>query len=399
MKKTSFFIIATLVLLVTYSCVKPIELESVNYKDLLVVESLITNENIQHTVKLTRTFQLDETQIKKETGATVIVKDDNQNSYTFSEVDDGEYLSDNAFSAEIDRSYTLEITVSDGTKYTSTPEKIAGVSSINNIEIKKETNTTGKEILSFYAAGNNPTNENLYYRYEFDETFKIVAPYWNKERLNITDPVFPFAFNVVEDSESIQKQICYKTQKSSTIILAETGTFSNNNAKQLIRSIEKDNYIISHRYSILVKQYVQSINAYNYFKTLSKLSSSESLFTQTQPGQIASNISSTNSNNNVIGIFEVASVSTKRVYINFEDFFPNTQIGYGVTCEFSSPTINLGISEEQSLLILVLEGKQFIYYQDNLSPADGEGPYDLVTTACGDCSKLGSSVKPTFWVD
>ena len=366
---------------------------------MLVVESLITNENIQHSVKLTRTFQLDETKIKKETGAIVIIKDDNQNSYTFSEVDDGEYLSNNAFSAEIGKTYTLEITVSDGTKYSSTPEKIAGVSSIDNIEIKKETGTSGKEVLSFYAAGNNPTDENLYYRYEFDETFKIVAPYWNKERLNITDPVFPFAFDVVEDIEGIQKQICYKTQRSTSIIQAETGTFSNNNATQLIRSVEKDNYIISHRYSILVKQYVQSINAYNYFKTLSKLSSSESLFTQTQPGQIASNITSTNSTNNVIGIFEVASISTKRVYINFEDYFPNTQIGYGVNCEFSSPTINLGISTEESLLILVLEGKQFIYYQDNFSPADGEGPYDLVTTACGDCSKLGSSVRPTFWID
>ena len=399
MKKIPFFVIAILVVLLTHSCVEPLELESIDYENLLVVESLVTNENKHHTVKLSRTFKLDSTVIKKETGALVIVKDDTQNSFTFSEINDGEYLSDNAFFAEVGKSYTLEITTNDGTSYKSTPEKITAISSIDNVDIKKEINSDGKESINFYAVGNNPTNENLYYRYDYDETFKIVAPYWNKYRLNITDRAFPFAFDVVEDSEETQKQICYKTQRSTKVILAETGTFANNNTNQLIRSVQKDNYIISHRYSLLVKQYVQSVDAYNYFKTLSKLSTSQSLFTQSQPGQIASNIKSSKSNDNVIGIFEVSSVSTKRVYINFEDYFPNTQIGYGVNCDFISPTINLGISDVESFLILVLDGKQYIYYDDNHNQGDNEGPYDLVTTACGDCSVLGKSIKPTFWVD
>lgn len=399
-KMKKIFLLSYLIVLLTMlvSCVEPIELENKNFEDLLVVEALLTNENKRHVVTLTRTINLDSVEVKKEKGAFIVVKDDSNNVFTFSEEEDGKYVSDESFKAEDDKKYTLEITTNTGGKYVSTAEGIVGTSNIGNINVEKEINPLGKEGLSFYVESANSSREGLYFRYEYEETFKVVAPFWNDKLLKITNPDFPFAFEVVDDVNNLHKQVCFKTQNSSTIILAETGTFGEE-ANKSVRFIERDDYIISHRYSLLVKQYVQSANSYNYYRVLSKISTSQDLFSQSQPGKLESNIKAEGTATSVVGVFEVSSVSEKRIYINFTDFFPDTVIGYAVDCEFSSPTINLGLSQVDSFLIMVLEGGFYIYYMENGSTSDHMGPYNLVTTACGDCSVIANSEKPDYWID
>ena len=61
----------------------------------------------------------------------------------------------------------------------------------------------------------------------------------------------------------------------------------------MVRFINRNNYIISHRYSILVRQFVQSNEAFTFYETLNDLSRNESLFSETQPGFLAGNVSST----------------------------------------------------------------------------------------------------------
>lgn len=398
MFKKSFFTFLLFSLL--YGCIQPLELESIEYKDLLVVEALLTNENKHHTVKLSRTFKLDANGPEFETGALVMIKDNSQNTYLFTENANGEYISNQKFNAELDKSYTLEITTKDGTVYSSTPEKMAGISPVGNIEVIKEKNNLNKDGVAFYVNNNQASYKGYYYRYEYQEDYKIIAPYWDERIINILSNIAPWEVEVIVDRNNLRKKTCYKSQNSTSILQTETVSLNNNNYEFKIHFIEEKSHLIAHRYSIKVKQYIQSVNAYNYFKTLKKLSTSESLFTQSQPGQIASNITSKNSN--VLGIFEVSSVSEKRIFINREDFFPGTEADYQIKCNFTADAL-VDRSGTYSPLIQTLEANLRVYYKHNNNPYANPDelyrPYILVSTACGDCSVLGDNNKPSFWID
>ena len=169
----------------------------------------------------------------------------------------------------------------------------------------------------------------------------------------------------------------------------------------------RNNYIISHRYSILVKQYVQTSEAHQFYKSLKELSSSESLFSQTQPGFLVGNVfSESDSSEKVLGFFEVSSVSSKRVYFNYKDLFPGEILPpYYINCTyFFSPALITrdmltGIITESPLQDAIKRGEQFL--EENL--LDGElvigAPYEMVLPPCGDCTVLGSNVVPDFWVE
>jgi poly(hydroxyalkanoate) granule-associated protein len=91
----------------------------------------------------------------------------------------------------------------------------------------------------------------------------------------------------------------------------------------LIRFTGQDNPIISHRYSILVRQYLQTPEANSFYRSLRDFSSSDNIFSQVQPGLLEGNISPVGDGDSfVLGYFEVSSVSESRLFFNYVDFFP-----------------------------------------------------------------------------
>jgi hypothetical protein len=143
----------------------------------------------------------------------------------------------------------------------------------------------------------------------------------------------------------------------------------------------------------LVKQYVQSQEAYAFYRTLNDLSGSESILSQNQPGFINGNVfSSDNANEKVIGFFEVSSVSSKRIFINRDDFdlIDYTSPPYEVECEEIAPPLN-------QLLETIQSGNLIFYYNNNGIPRLPGGPYVMVPSKCGDCTKIGTNIVPDFW--
>jgi hypothetical protein len=58
---------------------------------------------------------------------------------------------------------------------------------------------------------------------------------------------------------------------------------------------------------------------------LKELSGSDGILSQNQPGFFFGNIKSVeNPNEKVIGYFEVSSVSSQRIFFNYEDVFPGS---------------------------------------------------------------------------
>lgn len=403
------------------SCVEEIPLETESFESVLIVEATITNQDKQQEILLSRSFKFNSIPVQ-ESNATVIVSDDVSNSFTFVETEPGIYKSETNFAAEENRNYTLSIVTTEGKKYTSTDVQLTQDTSIDGLYVEGDFNENGLEGVSIYVDSYDPTGSSEYYRHEYEETYKIISPLYSSEELLSNGVEFPILRDdqpewediqdlvdllVTRQYRSEQKQICYNTVLSNNLKLVSTTDFIQDRLeKYRIRFIGKSESEIKHRYSILVRQFVQSREAYVFYETLSQFSESENVFSENQPGFLEGNVFSMNTNENVFGFFEVTSVDQKRIFFNFEDVFPNQSFPpHFVDCdEFYTPPLLIE-SQDQShdwinspLVDAINTGFQF--YEDNpdeiFSPY-GPGPFILVLGPCGDCTFLGNNIIPDFW--
>ncbi|MBO0323073.1 DUF4249 domain-containing protein [Muricauda sp. CAU 1633] len=379
------------------SCIEPFDASYADFESALVIDAVLTNEMKQQHIVLSRTYEFEEEVPSAESNATITVMDSNGNQYAFSDTGNGMYLSDQAFAAELGVEYQLFITTRDGRSYGSDPVPLTtGTTTIDQITVNRITNDFGEDGMAIFVDSFDPSGNSVNYRYDYEETFRVIAPDWNQTIL-VGDP--QGGCNVVEEPNRIYERVCYPTVNSNRIIQTTTKDFDEDRvANFMVRFIDRSNYIISYRYSILVRQYVQSIGAYTFYRTLGDLSSSENLFSQIQTGFLQGNVFSTdNQNEQVLGYFDVASVDEKRIFFNYSDFYPDEPLPpYVQDCRPSTPVI---ANPGGCVLRPILESGTAVFVGDNASPADGEGPYLIAPIVCGDCSVLGTAEVPEFWTE
>ncbi|MEN8126019.1 MAG: DUF4249 domain-containing protein [Bacteroidota bacterium] len=402
MKKIKIYQSVFLVLLVffTHACVEQIDIETLTFEDVLVVEAIITNELKHQEIKLSRSIKFENEEPIYESNAEVKIIDDS-NTYFFKEVSEGKYLSIEEFNAQPNRNYQLLITTKNGKSYVSKEVELTTVTQIDEVYASREIDGFGNEGISIFVDSYDPKNNSKYYRYEYEETYKIIAPYWSPFDMVVVDDRY-----IVKKLKTKEEKTCYNSLISNTIIQTETtGLTDDRVSKFEVRFIPRNDPIISHRYSIMVKQYVQSLDAYSYYKTLNKLSGgSGNIFSQNQPGFFNGNIfSKDNIEEKVIGFFEAASVSSKRIFFDYYDFFPEEALPpYFIECELFAPSTTMDAGDPSLLMELLKAGKVKYYMKNPNYPNpqnENEGKYYVVEAPCGDCTELGTNIKPDFWVD
>lgn len=437
-RKITFGIILVLVLGTTLcACIDELDIVTLgdgNDSDMLVVEAILTDELKTQIVYLSRSddrldLETDTTynryipvgigvydSVKVETGAEVKVLGDNGTEYDFTEGEQGSYLSNQPFALEIGVNYILTVTTKAGISYVSDTLNITGTSEVTDLYAERAVNDAGKEGVAIYIDSEPLQGTSEFYRYIYDETYKIIAPKWTGLDFKLTNydpcalPSPTYELEIVP--REVQNQICYNTISSNTIELKSTIGNSNSGVKRhMVRFIEKDNFIITHRYSILVKQLVQSAEAYSYYETLKSFSQSESIFSQVQPGAIYANVHRADgASENILGYVEAVGVDEKRIFFDFEDFFPGEDLPpypYGCPLE-SSPESHWsycadGLNSSNcplSIIERIALGSISYYetYSESLVPNSiCPGPYVYVTRVCGDCTLLGDNTAPDFW--
>ncbi len=402
--KSYFFWILILVL-TNNSCIEPIEIKTITFDDALVIEATITDEFKFQEISLTRTYRFEEDGPLTESNAEVKIIDDLQNIYTFQEIIPGTYISSTKFSAKPNVNYQLQINTNNGRSYSSREAQLTATAQIDSVISYQDVNDDGVTGISIGVNSFNPLGNSQYYRFEYEETYKIIAQYWVAYEAVVISDSSPYQVDIVLKT-NMNDQICYDTNFSQGTIQTETTSFSEDRITNfLVRFIPENDKIINHRYSILVKQYVQSQEAYTFYKILEELSSSDNLFSQIQPGFLEGNLfSNDNIEEKVIGFFEVSSVSTKRHFLNRIDILQTSF--RPLDCDFRAPEFELPFSGGSPLVELLLSGG-FKYYEDldPLAPPPppsgvvGNGPYIIVETKCADCTVLGSNIVPDFWID
>ena len=120
LKQTTKIVVVLSLLVGLVSCVEEFDFETqAGFENAIVVEATITNELKVQEIKLSRTFQLEESGPEAETNAIVRVTEGGSTTYIFEDMGDGFYRSTEAFSAQPDRDYQLNITTNNGQSYVS----------------------------------------------------------------------------------------------------------------------------------------------------------------------------------------------------------------------------------------------------------------------------------------
>ncbi|MEJ2584179.1 MAG: DUF4249 domain-containing protein [Robiginitalea sp.] len=420
MKKTAYFI--GIVLMGIYSCIEEVDIatdleSTVDLDDILVVEATITDQLEFQSVLLSKPSPLGADTVRiEEQNALVLVQESSGASYTFSEVAPGTYQSDQRFAANGGNSYTLQIALENGREYVSTPEKLAGTSVIDDLYADRILSDTGVDGIGIFVDSSTPDTQFGNYKYTYEETYKIIAPNWTALEFEIlndgSEPGSVPAVQLIERTQ--EEEVCYNTVPSTEVILSEGTTLADGQSVgNLIRFAGSENPIISHRYSILVRQYLQTPAANSFYRSLRDFSSSDNIFSQVQPGLLEGNIRPVQENNSfVLGYFEVSSVAESRLFFDYVDFFPGESLPpyFGDTnCDrFIIPLLGDpardgpvpdNVTCGQTLLELLAQEEVEFYIDNDIPPGECQGPYIVTFRPCGDCTVLGSNEVPEFWIE
>jgi len=379
------------------ACTEPFPIATIEFEDILVVESTITNELKRQVVKLSRAIGLTDFGQAIVDNANVKVEGSSGTVFDFSQdTETGHYISNSVFQAMPDIAYTLKIKTPNGQSYMSKPVALTPAVEIDRI-YPESVVLNEEEGVQVFVDANNVNGMGQYFRYEYEETYEILLPNtsgvtWSI--FNVND--FTRSFEIALGPKRIDEK-CYSSIESVGIVQTSTSNLGENGVFRFpLRFIAKMNPIIKEQYSILVKQYVQSQEAYTFYQILEELGNVESLLSQGQPGFVSGNINSeTDSEEKVLGFFEASSVSSQRIFFNYKDF------GFDLPPYFVECDVFVILGRTQLLKRkLEFENYQIFFFEMKIVNGPVRVPiYHIAQSECTECASFSTHIKPDFWED
>ena len=198
------------------TCIDPYTPKLKGLESLLVIDGLITDANTSYTVKLSRTFQAQDAIEDGVSDATVSISDDAENTYYLINKGKGVYKTDSlAFSGTVGRTYVLHVITHDGEEFESDPCLMQSVPEIDSVYFARDqqlinNGTQTQDGVGIYLDSKQGDN-NQYYRWAFDETWKFKVPEPKKYDFNVADSSISLVTDV--------KEFCWKNKKSTDILV------------------------------------------------------------------------------------------------------------------------------------------------------------------------------------
>jgi len=381
-------------ILAPVACIEPFVPEPSLTGGVLVVDGLISDAEGPYVVNLTRSAPLNSDAPTPEEGASVSVHLSEGAEYPFAEVSPGIYQSSPAeFIGVVGATYTLNITASDGKKYSSTPEVLKRVPLIDSVyfepsvrlaDITADT-ITGVAIL---VDTHDPQNATTYYRWEWEEAWEIKVPYPNRydwEIWPVLTPTFErFGYEIYNDRKV---EMCYSSGVSSGLLLGSSvGLVHDRISKFELNYVSTEGYKLNSVYSIKVRQYALDEKEYRYWVELEKLSELLGTLFDPQPYDLRGNLYSVSDPDlPVLGYFSASAIDQKRIFI------PRNELN-GIQYPESKCAQELVFVENKFVQNHIEAGYLIAYLGDY-----GSGGYFMAPANCCDCTYHGTLETPDFW--
>jgi hypothetical protein len=387
-----FGAIFCVIILAIYGCKKPFTpLVTSSSNSYLVVEGVINLGNDSTVFKINQTVKLnDSSTFNPLLGAMVTVEGEQNGVYNLSDFNNnGHYNSIMGLNLPANQRYRLRIKT--GSKeYASDFVEVKLTPPIDSIGyLVKDGN------VNLYINSHDPASNSRYYRYDYDETWQFHSKYISSFVLD------PTTNTIVYRNADQQISYCFGHDVSSHIVLNSTENLSNDVVFQAPLSvIPLTSEKFETRYSILVKQYAVTKDAFSFYQLLKKNTEQIGSIFDVLPSQLTGNIHCvTQPNEPVIGYVTATNVQQKRIYINHTDLPGGVQPIYPYDCEeqlalFSDPKTNT--NEVQNTLI-----NPPIVYIPTTPYIKGNPPAILgfyySTAICTDCTLRGTKQAPAWW--
>lgn len=370
-----------------YSCVEPFSPSVKKYNDIIVIDGTLTDEPGIQKITVSKTSSFTDSTFRPENGCTVTILDDQGNIYDLSGDGNGNYTT--GFSSEQlqhGTSYMLRVIDNGGDVFESDYQELLSPTTIDSVTARYEPKYTaevseGLNGCQFYVNTSGHSGKTRYYRWSMQETWEYHSVY----------QVGAMWDGVLHDNYYFKKNrtTCWMTKEVPGIFTATTRDMEGDVLKNF-----KLNYVstgsdrLKFRYSLLVREYSLSPDAYEFWSGLEKQTQQTGGLYESQPYMITGNITCVSNPDRIaLGYFSASGVSKKRIFVG-----PSPYPVTNIVC--SSDTI-LGTGD----LMPYPPSAYPVYMYYFILPSGG-----LVRVAsnqrCFDCLKRGgTNVKPDFWKD
>jgi hypothetical protein len=363
-------------LFIAVACVKPYEPKVIKAaNNFLVVDGIINcAPNGETKITLTRTRKLSDTVTSiPELQAQIAIEGQGGDQYGLQEKDSGVYHS-SPLTLNAASRYRLLITTAGGSSYASDFVPVKITPPIDSLNWKQDGDN-----VTIYLTTHDPQNSTRYYRWEYDETWKYYAEY---------ESVFAF-----RNSEIVYRKIpdemvyqCWRTTTSTDILQQSTAQLSQDAIQQTpVAVVPVASSRFQERYSINVKQFALTKEAYEYWQILKRNTQQLGSLFDAQPSQLIGNLHNVaNKEEPVIGFITAAAVQEKRMFIK------QTEVTGSHKSEFDCSV--LVFSKD--------EAARYLSENAGQAPAYGVtgGGIAISSEFCVDCRLVGgTTIKPLFW--
>jgi hypothetical protein len=366
-------IILSIFFTLLFSCTEKFYPEIDAEISILVVDGKITNKPEPYEVRLFRTVDLIKVDtLKPETGAIIVLNDDLGNSEILEEVRPGIYQTINqTIKGEVGQFYWINIVTQTGEKYESIPEKMPSPYNIENIYEKEEVKiisaTEKQKVVNFYFNAKANSQDANFIRWEYRESYEWRSP----EHLN------------TEKFTENPSKICYPVTDFPLInIYDASGLNSKIISKQATSTIYTNQVKLLYNYLIDVALFSTTQENYSFWENIKSVNYSEGDLYNVMTANITGNMIACDENCQIIGYFEVSSVSRLQKFFTANDFSLNFA-DYPEECE----TIEFRMYPPDPAKFHILTTKI----------VDGVGIYIARRKECYECNIAHPTSKPSFW--
>ncbi len=290
-------------------CIERIDLdESLSGERLLVVDGRITNADEPYSVRLTYTSPTLQTfEGEALTGAEVYITDEEGARADLFEAGSGEYITDpSAFRGQVGKTYQLHVVSPSGETYISSPETMPAVPPIDSIYYALASQNYQSSLgtilqrwgVQFYLDAGSDADRAAYYQWDWRETYSFIAPLARPMQL-----VIP---------------LCFRSGSQARYLnVASTEDLRTDRiAKREINFVAKSGLQLQRRYSLLVRQYAITEQAYRFWANVQQQQIDGGSVFAPPPAPIPGNVRSvTNDRERVLGYFQVSAVTEKRIFV------------------------------------------------------------------------------------